>query len=140
MVSAIPDLPLAKSVQELPCNKQDSTKSLTISVKVAFIHISRNVWFDFSLKPRIKLHFRPHINITFLSHNAFVSGVIPFTAVVLLFSYPNGNKSRITLIKKAAHRKKQHRINTSCGLFNIFVCPNCSIYFNEYCLISKSKH
>lgn len=79
---------------------------MTISVKVAFIYISRNGWFDFSLKPRVRLHFRPHINIILLSHNAFVSGVIPFTAAVLPFSYPNGNKSRITLIKKAAYRKK----------------------------------
>lgn len=82
---------------------------MTISVKVAFIYISRNGWFDFSLRPRVRLHFRPHINIILLSHNAFVSGVIPFTAVVLPFSYPNGNKSRITLIKKAAYRKKHRK-------------------------------
>lgn len=114
--------------------------------KVSFICISRNDWFDFSLNPSVKLHFRPHINIILLSHNAFVSGVIPFTAAVLPFSYPNGNKSRITPIKKLLTERNTERknteINTSSGLFNIFVCPNCNrdIYFKKYCLISKSKH
>lgn len=82
---------------------------MTISVKVAFIYISRNGWFDSSLKPSVRLNFRPHINIILLSHNAFVSGEIPSTAAVLPFSCPNGNKSRITLIKKAAYRKKYRK-------------------------------
>lgn len=119
---------------------------MTIFVKVAFICISKNGWFDFSLNPSVKLHFRPHINIILLSHNAFVSGVIPFTAAVLPFSYPNGNKSRIRPIKKLLTERNTERknteINTSSGLFNVFVCPTCNrdIYFKKYCLISESKH
>lgn len=89
------------------CHETNSIqKSLKSFVKVVFIYISRNGWFDFSLNSSVKFHFRPHINIILLSRNVFVFIVIPFTVVVLSFSYSNRNKSRIMPIKKNLLRER----------------------------------